>query len=346
MSLCSCLAVSKPINDQPAMSAVGFASGDIRLYNDASHQIFHTLKEHPSIVHCMAFSLHDGGKMLASVSHDKLLLWDTTTHLCLHKFAQETYLMVDVLSISFSSGGNLLVSGDADGFITVWNMPERTLNIKWRTEVSAVLCIASSADNELIASAQESGDFMIYGMKSSMIHNRKVNTVNGLNSAAFSQDCRLLATVESKQPLKLWNTDGNHMLLMQFDYIVYNMSSVKFSPDDKHLITSVRDNQIFTWDVRNSLPVKHFRTKKSLFDSHFHPNGKQIVSVSVEDGLHIWAACEWDDRVCHRFFSAGFKKRVFFLMCVKMHQEMHHAAVQLPMQLWLNIFGYLSVLCE
>lgn len=350
--LCECLAISKPMNGQSVMFAVGYDVGYIWLYDDASQNIFHEFKAHENIVYCIAFSLHDGGKMLASGSFSELSLWDTTTRLCLHKFSQEVISTVSVRSVSFSPSGNLLVSGDEVGFITLWDMPKKTRAEKWREYISRVLCTAVSSDNRLIALAQESGDFMMYDIRNLAIDYRKVDTIDVLLSgAAFSQDCRLLATVESKKPLKLWNTDGNHMLLMQFDFPGVHLTTVRFSPDDKQLITaSSTDAQIFIWNVDNPSPVRRLSLKHSkffdvLFDSCIHPNGKQILSISRNSGLHIQATCEWDDRINHRFFSIDFRKRVFLLMCIKMHQETHHGAVRLPMQLWLNIFEHLAVLC-
>lgn len=93
-------------------------SGEIKIWDVASHQLLRTLRGHKDCIYSVAWS-HDG-KLIASGSYDRMVkLWDAST-------GQELRNLQDhidaVFAVAFSPDGKHLASGSQDRTVKIWDI--------------------------------------------------------------------------------------------------------------------------------------------------------------------------------------------------------------------------------
>jgi WD40 repeat protein len=234
----------------------------VRKWRVSDGALLLTFTGHTDVVWSLAAS--SDGKYVASGSNDKnIILWDAKTGTKLRTLTGHT---LNVWSLAFSPDSKRLVSGSFDHSVRVWNVEGSNGPWTLGEHGQAVVGVGWSKDGQLIAS---SGD-----------------------------DSRV----------RLWRvSDGS--LLRTLDNDPHHTYRVAFSPDGKYLATGSRDHGSAGEIVQNFLgqdsaglgdtiriyqvsdgglvtAIAHHRD--DVFGLDFSPDGKHLVSSSVDKTAVIW----------------------------------------------------------
>ena len=134
---------------------VGCGAGG-RLYDFKSSTILCTYDG--SCVDAIAIS-DDGGKSAIGTKENGIILYNNSNEnltIPLNKESEQ------VNSMSFSRGGNLLVSSHNDGLIKVWNTKTGTLMCTYQGNNGKTICTQFSPDNRNIISVNEDGNINVW----------------------------------------------------------------------------------------------------------------------------------------------------------------------------------------
>jgi WD40 repeat protein len=156
-------------------------------------------------------------KTLASASGKKVRLWSLEGKLLQTLEGHEQ----DVLSMSFSLDGNLLVVGSADGKIQLWQRHgERfqALDKPFQGHASSVLSVRFSPDSQTIASASSDQTIKLWSLDGTLLQTLRghQDIVLDLN---FSPDGKTLASASSDNTVILWNLNLKKLSQLSCDWV-------------------------------------------------------------------------------------------------------------------------------
>jgi WD40 repeat protein len=121
---------------------------------------------------------------------------------------------------------------------------------------------------------------------------------NSINSAKFSPNGKLIATISQDKTIRIWESKSGKLLKSLFGH-KSSVKSICFSPDSK-LIVSTSDfylPELFVWDLQKGILIKNLEGHQIVNQAKFTPDGTKIVSIGGYDGnigedsnVKIWNA--------------------------------------------------------
>lgn len=237
-------------------------------------------------------SITPNGELLASVSFDKILLFNLKTQDLNCVLEGHTDI---IYSLNISPNGKFIASGSSDKTVGLWDIGNRNLICTFSERKDPIYSVAFSHDSKLLASGGGSKYKTTEGKKVTIylwnIDNQElVNTFIGhelrVNTLAFSPDGKILASGSNDKTIRLWDISSGkqlHILKGHSD----NVNNVAFSPDGKSIFSS-GGGGINKWNVENgkleSNLEKEFDYVKCFA---IHPTGRTLA-IEVRNGIKIW----------------------------------------------------------
>jgi WD40 repeat protein len=261
--------------------------GEVHLWNTATRQLIHQLKDVPGRVTSLAYS--PDGKLLAvgsctrveSLCKGNIRLWSPDTQQFISQSLAGHRRSVNMLA--FSRDGKILASSDGEDLI-LWNIETRQAlgeiapghKSKQENMVNLVTSIAFSADGKTLAS-----------------------------SGCGKIERRVIAEtpptdVCTEGEIRLWDVKTRQLLGKPFAGHTDVITDVAFSPDGKMLasVSGPFDGTIQLWDIATRQPLGAFTGYVTLMSNvMFSPDGKTLVSLSHpsrREGPSTDTICLWD----------------------------------------------------
>ncbi len=181
----------------------------------------------------LALGFNTGSLQLIKIS-------DRTTQV---NFTPRTNTITD---LTFSPDGNKLISGSADGTITIWDVAN-SFYLGVFGEQSPIESISYSPNGALLAVGGKRGDVRIWDVYDrsiliSLWHNETVQDL------AFSPSGLILATASEDRIIRLWRVaDGE--LLAELKGHTLGVYSLDFSPDGRLLASQGVEGTVRIWGV-------------------------------------------------------------------------------------------------
>lgn len=236
-------------------------------------ELMRIFQGHQSWLQDIAF--HPEGKMLASAGSDRLIkLWDLTgKHLATlsgHTSA--------VNSLDFSADGQFLASASSDGGVKLWH-PDGAIAASWDAHEAKIWAIAFSPNSQTLATASADRTVKLWNLEGDLLevfagHNAPVY---GLS---FDRNGGTLASASGDTSIKFWHPVHRSLVVLQHSTPVRN---VRFSPDDRSLLTSTFGGDLLLWQPNGQLLQRLTDKPLNLQDVSFAPDGNAIA-LAGEDG--------------------------------------------------------------
>ncbi len=245
------------------------------------------------------------GPILAAVGSDGVSLWSLADPARPGRLGQlPSSPRLDVHSVAFSTDGQALAAGDANGDVWLWNLagpgrpgPPVRLGQASTGSTGSVDSVAFSPDGRILAAGNEGGGVELWSLADpahpTQLGQMLTTSANGgVDSVAFSQQGQILAAGDSDGTLWLWRlTDParpvplGRLPIGSANYA----SSVAFSPDGP--ILAVGSSTVQLWNLADpglpvSLGLPLTGPAGGVSSLAFSPDG-QILAVGGDDGT-IW----------------------------------------------------------
>ena len=260
----------------PDGATLASGSGEIRLWDLATGAVAATL---PAGAGYLTFS--PDGSLLASGPGIKL--WDTATGTLAVTLGGQTS---EVTSVSFSPTGTLLVAGEGDGSVRLWDLETGTSPITFRHR-EEIRSVSFSPDEATVASASRDGTVKLWdvatGALALVLEGKRLQVF----SVSYSPDPAILASGASLGTVQVWNLAKAkiHTYSGQGDFV----ESVAFSPDGRTL-ASATQGSVFLWDLATGEPTALSEHLELFPGLAFSPDGSTLASTAYawDASIDLW----------------------------------------------------------
>ena len=247
---------------------------------------------------------------LVGKNTQRVFLWDTKTNQQRHTFEEERD---EFICQAFSPDGLTLAVATRSGHtIRLWDMLTGEKKITLQGHAEHIKSIAFSPDGTKIATSEilteEETVIRLWNTKTgenirsiaNLIHPQSGERLP-INAVAFSPDGKTLASIDESGKIQLWDVDtGKHKAnltsfstdMSSFSTDMYSYgenATLVFSPDGKKLVSSIRDPNIYVWNIENK---RHEDTLKGhsggVVSIAYSEDGKTLLSGSADGTALKW----------------------------------------------------------
>ncbi|MBC1305741.1 protein kinase domain-containing protein, partial [Trichormus variabilis] len=193
-----------------------------------------------------------------------------------------------VSSVTFSSDGNMVISGSYDTTIKIWNLTTEKQICTLTGHTDSVLSIAISPNDKIIASGSSDKTIKLWNLVTMQQICTLIGHTKGISSVTFSLNRNILASGSYDTTIKLWNLTTKEEICTLIGH-AQGISSIAFSPDGNILASGSYDTTIKLWNLTTGEQINtlighsHF-----VLSVAFSPDGKTLVSGCYDATIKLW----------------------------------------------------------
>lgn len=276
------------VNNKDYLLALG---DNVNIIDLETHELTEYKREKPYMILDAAVTLD--GKTIASAEADGIMLWDLTNPT--HPKTIDAHNGARVLSVAFSSDGQLIASASVDSTIRVWSVSSHKQVIPTLKGHSGyVRSVAFSPDGRCIASASNDSTIRLWNTKTgTLIWTRKFKYKIG--SVVFSPNSQKIAYIPDKFDGvgvcdTVLNNSRNDFLSMSNS--VYKDEITSFSPNGRFVLSTVYnsyyDRDLFLYDFKINQQFTDKLEGKTFISCAWSKDEKYIAIVFDNNRFGVW----------------------------------------------------------
>jgi hypothetical protein len=194
----------------------------------------------------------------------------------------------EVLSVTYSPDGQLLLSAGADKTVRLWDARSGQEVRTLAGHVGMVFEVAFTADGKHAFSASEDRTVRMWEVATG----KEVRQFNGsgdsVNGVAVSPDGKTVAGASLDRHIRLWDVESGQVRKVLQGH-TSGVFKVAFSPRGDVLASTGADNTVRLWDVNTGkeLMVLQGHTR-SVLGVVFSSDGKRVLSCGEDATIRLW----------------------------------------------------------
>ncbi|MFK8184655.1 MAG: NB-ARC domain-containing protein [Phormidesmis sp.] len=285
----------------------------MRLWNTRSGRCLKTLQGSSNWVWAVAFS--PDGETLASGQGDRLVhLWDMTSgdktsgdktsgnETSEDKTDIPSGLPLETLtgaqnaiwSVAFSPDGKLLVSGNEDGNVHLWQLPAARPAQKsccsFSGHAKAIWSVAFDGKGKTIASASADQSIKLWEVDTGKCQRTLTGHKHWVCAVAFHPTKNLLASGSYDRTIKLWDLETGACTETWKGH-TSGLWHIAFSPEGDFLVSSSIDQTVRIWAVSTGKCLQVLKGHENwVMAVAISPDGEWIASGSADRTVKVWKA--------------------------------------------------------
>ncbi len=193
-----------------------------------------------------------------------------------------------VQSVTFSPDGKLLLAGDTNGEIRVWQVADSKEVLSFQAHSNWIFSVTFSADGITFASASRDGDIKLWDIRTGECLKTLLGHTNFIRCIAFSPDGQTIISGGYDKTIRFWDVKTGECLAILQKHTDW-VRTIAFSPDGQTLASGGSDDTIRLWDVKTRECLKilqgHTKAVRSVI---FSIDGKNIISGSSDRTIRLW----------------------------------------------------------
>ena len=195
----------------------------------------------------------------------------------------------------FSLDGTLLISGNSDKTVKLWDVQTGGVINTFHGHTDIVLSASISADSTIIASGSDDRTICLWNVQTRECH-QIIEQQAKVDHVIFSPvDPHHLMSISDKQVWQ-WDIDGHQISSP------YGGSYIAFSSDGTQLV-SCQGGAVMVQNSDSQTIVAEFHMTASEIDCcSFSPNGK-LIAVAIGSTIHVWDITSSGPYIIGTFFG-------------------------------------------
>ena len=196
-----------------------------------------------------------------------------------------------VLSAAFSPDSQILVTGNADNTVQLWDLQGNLLNT-FKGHGNLIRSVTFSPDGQTLASG--SGDSTVKLWRSNPYNQKIVPSLiteqsKAVNSVSFSPDGEIIATGGNDQQVRLWMAGSKgYSLFKELSGHSEAVNSVVFSHQGQLLATGSDDRTVRLWTNQGDLVRTIAAHEQPVTNIAFSGDDRLLVTGSQDKTAKIW----------------------------------------------------------
>lgn len=193
-----------------------------------------------------------------------------------------------VHTVASTPSGSYWAASSINGAVHVWRNGGRTTHLSIPAHDRAVMALAFSPDERILASGSWDCTVKLWDMQSGALVSILEGHSDYVQSVAYSPDGRLLASGSDDQTLRIWEI-ASGACRRTIHAHTDNTYGVAWSPDGKWIASCGFDRKIHIWDVASGLCIKTLvGHTQPMTKVTFSPDGRMLASGSFDHTVRIW----------------------------------------------------------
>ncbi|MDG2126952.1 MAG: hypothetical protein P8K08_03090 [Fuerstiella sp.] len=216
-------------------------------------------------------------------------LWNYATGEPIDSFHGST---VAIESIAFRADGQQLISGAADGAISVWNPEGVTSEVFDGIVEQPGRAVALSVDGRQLATAGVSSGhaaIIIFDLQTKKVSHTLLGHEGPIRSLAFSPDGLRLVSGSVDGSARIWNPgDSKFPELVRFDGHAGEVTAVAFNSNATQVISGGANKTLKLWNSADAVEIKDLPGHAGPIVGVAFGSSNQPVSASADKTVRIW----------------------------------------------------------
>jgi eukaryotic-like serine/threonine-protein kinase len=304
--------------------ASGSVDQTIRVWSVTNQTELCCLRGHQSGVVALAF-LPDGRTLLSGGDDGSIRLWDLPSSngtddppglasasgtipgkVDLSSYSPENVNPYALLRLgtAFTADGRCVIRIDQQGGLGVWDVSSARLKEALTAMGSNLWSVALSPDDRWLAVGSGSGMINIWDWHLRRMIGQCAIPCDWCGVIRFSPSRRFLhASVLLKSGrlvYKIWRTNDWQEVSLP-EHLRAGLRSAALSPDDRLIAVGYEDGDIRLSEFPDcGHEVAVAKCKASVYDMHFSPDGKRLISAGADGRVALWDVVRWRESATWR----------------------------------------------
>ncbi len=230
------------------------------------------------------------------------VLWDLKNGKRLGVFSsKEKGHQSEVVTLTISSDGKYVATGDSQGTIVLWNMKERTPVRKFKAHAGKVGFLTFIPGRAEFVSAGDEGAVRLWMVARSLVSELKAPGT-GVTALAVSADGAMVYAASGDGVVRGWNA-ALRSLRGSITFDNRQINGIAISPEGDFLALAAEDEAVLVWNIRESKVAWKKMMDKSALQVRFSPDGRSLFTSGGDNWVREWEASS--GRFVGKFAGAG-----------------------------------------
>ncbi|MGG6268614.1 NB-ARC domain-containing protein [Leptolyngbya sp. AN03gr2] len=210
-----------------------------------------------------------------------------------------TKTLSSILTIAFHPDGQRLATGDKDGNLRIWQVPDGELLLREKHPGGWLRSVCFSPDGKLLASAGDGRTVRLWSLETGRCLKVLRAHSDAIRSVAFSHDSRRLISGGEDKIIHLWDVESRKPINTLEEHLK-RIRAVAFSPDDRMIASASDDQCIRLWNSSGEYIKTLAGHEDRVFTIAFSPDRQHLASAGGDGTVRIWNL----DQGTHRTIQA------------------------------------------
>ncbi|MEM9450683.1 MAG: NB-ARC domain-containing protein [Cyanobacteria bacterium P01_E01_bin.6] len=197
-----------------------------------------------------------------------------------------TETLGNILSVTFSSDGQVLATGDSTGDVSLWRVADGRKLFICQGHINWVWSVTFSPDNQTIASGSSDHTIRLWDVNTGDCLQVLAGHKGPIWSVEFSPLGDCLVSGSEDQTIKCWNP-VNGECLQTFSGHAHWVRSVSISADGTQVASGSEDHTVKIWDMATGHCSQTIQENHRVWSVAFSPND-QLLASSSDTSVHLW----------------------------------------------------------